>query len=406
MKLQEFFTHYPSRLLSVGVAVLGFFVILVGVSLLPILDQPNFPYPSKRVLGTEVAQPLDSPLSSDLQPHQLEFDISSIENRFLMSLCPLRPDDSNANPIAHIKINGSNHAKQVSLPGKIGLLFNDQGELVFQDDKERFWMEIFLKEDGSLFSSVFVECEGKVQKASFSRQPMEPSLQKAEALPSSEPFRALSGARWLGVDLVDQLDAGRVKQKIEIGESKLDISESEWIYWDGTRWVKAALAVEGNGKALAKIHGVSSQSLECDAWDETGEFHIRFAVPLQGITTPRVKIEEYFSSIRIRSDKQLSCLLEKQCLILREGDWIFKENNRWRVLRKPEEKRSLIQGQRSGDLIVLDSIDVKRKAIQGRFICSNRVQGFPLELAAASSKLERKTALSSPDRSPRTGRTP
>jgi hypothetical protein len=406
MQLQEFFTHYPSRLLRVGLCVLGVFAVIFGVSLHPILDQPNFPYPSRRASQTEELQALSSLLPSDLQLKQLEFDLFSVENLLLLSLCPMKPDGSGVNALAHVKIKGSNLTRLVPLPAKIGLLFNDQGGLVFKEDEESFWMETSLKEDGSLLTSLFVECGEKIQKASFSRQPMEPPLQKAEELPCSEPFRVLSKARWLGVDLVDQLDAGRVEQKMEIGTSRFNVSEDEWIYWDENHWAKAVKHGAGKGKPLAKIHALSSQSLEWDAWSENGEFHVRFPVPLQSSGTPRVKIEEWFSSVRIRSDKQISCILEKQCLILREGDWILKENNRWRVLRKPEERLHLIQGKRSGDLIVLDTIDMKRKSIQGQFIYSNRAQGLPVELTATSCRIDRKAASPQVERTSRMGRLP
>ncbi len=404
MQLQEFFTHYPSRLLRVGVAVLGLFSVLFGASLLPILDQPNFPYPSRRVSEIQDAQPLPSLLSNDLQAHPLEFDISSVENRLILSLCPMRPDEMGAQALALLRIKGSHLTRQLPLPARLGLMFNDQGDLTFKDEDEQFWIEIELKEDGSLLSSIFVECGENVQRTAFSRQPTELPLQNVGELPCSEPFRVLSKIKWMGADLVNQLDGGRVEQKVEIASSKLNATVSEWVFWDGKHWTKAATFEEGRGKPLAKIHAASPQGLEWDAWNESGEFHVRFTTPLQNGGTPPIKIEEWFSSIRIRSDKKISCLLEKQCLVLREGDWILKENNRWRILRKPEERQHLIQGKRAGDLIILNTIDMKHKTIQGQFIFANRVQGCPIELKATSNKLERRASAPHSDRTARMGR--
>ena len=80
------------------------------------------------------------------------------------------------------------------------------------------------------------------------------------------------------------------------------------------------------------------------------------------------------SSLRIRSEKQVSCVIEKQSFILRLGDWVLKENGHWRILRKAEDKQQLLEGLRSGDLFILEKIDNKQKNIKGKLFFANRTQ--------------------------------
>lgn len=392
MRIQEYFTHYPLRLLYAGGAILGAFVFLWGTFLMPVLDQPSFPYPSKKLGKIEDLQPLPSLLQHHLKPHAIDFDLSSLEQRLILSLCPKRPDDPSTHPIAHIKIKGSNLSRQILLPGKIGLMFNDRGELRFQEGEDRFWMDVSLNGDGDFMVALSIDAVGEVQTYFFCRDSSQPFVQKLDEMNPEEPYRLLGKARWLGIDLVSQLYTGERIQKIEIDSNTIELSEREKLYWDGSRWAKVR-SNEGKESPLAVIRGVSRQDMEIDAWNETGDLHYRFSVPLQAPPLVRMKVDEWFSSIRIRSDKQISCQLEKQCLILREGDWVLKENGRWRVLRRPDAKEQFVKGSRSGDLIVLDSIDAKRKFVQGRLILANRIQGFPVELTVPS-KPERKMASS------------
>ncbi len=375
----DFFTHYPSRILHVGGTALGACILFAGFFLLPILTVHPLPFPRK-VGKIEEFRSLPPLLPQELEPRAFSFDPAQLEELILLSLCPRRPDDPRSTAMAHIQIKGSNQSRQISLPGKIGLAFNDRGDLCFREEDDRFWLE--LKEEGKqFFASLFLDAEGTLQSKQIRKAAANPIVKKMEDLFQEEPFQVLARARWLGVDLVCKAGLGAVVQKVEVGLAPLDIPEGGRLYWDGSGWGKT----EVHASPLVQVHGASLQSLEIDVWDGLGERHMRVAVPLAAAPpSNRVKAEEWFSSVRIRSDKQISCLLEKQCLILREGDWVLKENGRWRPLRKEEDKQQVIQGKRLGELILLESIDAKRRCIQGQLILANRIHGFPFTLPLAS----------------------
>lgn len=383
-----FFTHYPSRVLQAGGGVLGGFALFAGFFMLPILSQPPLPFP--RGIGkTEETRSLAPLLAQDLQPRSFAFDAAQLEERILLALCPSRPDHAHAGPVAHVKIKGSNQNRQVALPGKAGLYFNERGELCLGEENGRFWLELELQDGGVFSASVFLEYEEEIRSARFRKTAILPLVQKMEELFHEEPFQTLSKARWLGTDLVCKAGLGEAIQKIEIGSSVLDISDGGKIFWDGSRWIKALSSAEGMNNPLVQVRSSTGQALELDVWDGLGDRHMRVSSPITGLPQTRIKAEEWFSSVRIRSDKQISCLLEKQCLVLREGDWILKENGRWRVLRKEEDKQQMIEGKRAGDLLLLELIDAKRRVVQGRLILANRVHGFHFSLTIAA-KSEKK----------------
>lgn len=388
----DFFTFYPSRVLRAGGGALGAFALFGGLFMLPVLSQPPFSFPRKT---GKIEQPLPLPplLADQLQPPSFPFDGSLVEERILLALCPRRPDDLQSGCMAHVKIKGSNQLKQIPLPGRIGLAFNERGDLCFRDKEDPFWLELELVEGGVFNAALFLDVEGNLQSVRFRKSALLPLVQKMEELFQEEPFQVLAKARWLGTDLVCKAGLGEIVHKVEIGSHVFELSEEGRLYWNGSCWVKT----EEAGSPLAQVRGFAPQQLELDVWDSLGERHIRVGAPLTALPQARaIKVEEWFSSVRIRSDKQISCLLEKQCLILREGDWVLKENGRWRILRKAEDKEQMIRGNRSGELIVLDSIDVKRRSVQGQLIHSSRIQGVPFSLAIPP-KPEKKL----PDRTPR-----
>jgi len=395
MGLFRFFTLYPSRLLHTGAAVLSSFALLAGLMMTSLLAQPSLPLPRKNGKWAD-PPPLSALLPHELQPRSFAFEAGVLAEQFLLALCPQRPDQASAAFRAYVKLKGSSEAKLFPLPSKIGLALNEQEDLMFSAEEEQFRLELSHDAEGNLAPLLFLDYEGSIQKIPLRKQPALP-LQRLEELPQEHAFQALTKARWLGTDLICRLEDKRV-QRIEIGTFVLDLAEGDTIYWTDQRWVKIASSGDGIGNPLALVRTTSSQGVELDVWDASGERQFRIAVPpIPPASGPRAKPEEWFSALRVRSEKKISCVLEKQCLVLREQDWILKENGRWKVLRKAEEKQQLIQGKRSGDLIVLESIDTKRRTVQGCLIQANRVHSSPIELIAE------KKALTSASR---TGRRP
>ncbi|MBF8262990.1 MAG: hypothetical protein HW387_655 [Parachlamydiales bacterium] len=388
MLSQEYFTHYPSRLLWSGGGVLGAFVCVSIFLLLPVADQPEFPKPPRKsVQNTVTPATISVDLASRLQ--RMLWDLPSIEDEIFVSLSTPRPGTDRSELIAHVRLKSVQQSKRVVLPSRIYLCFNDKGVLNFQQEEGPFWIDLGLDDNEMVMVQAGIVNRGQEEKhARFSRCPDAAVLQKAEEFPAGSALRTLGEARWNGPDLLAKLDSTEEKQRLEIASAALMVGENDWIGWKGGRWAKIASPFDARDLMIAKIRAVTPQALEWDVWDSS---HTRLATPLQPIPVVHIKTDEWITAIRIRSDKQMSCSIEKQSVILRVGDWVLKDNGRWRVLRKAEERQQVLSGAKSGELFVLEKIDSKQKSIKGKLFLANRSQMTPIETSAVSAKQDKKS---------------
>jgi len=402
MLLQEYFTHYPSRLLWVGGGILCLLAFGSGSLLLPVIDQPDFPLPPRKTKCAGASQSLPSIELGKRDRGEL-WEMPSLQDEMLISLSPPRPGIDLPKPVTHIRLKTAQQSRRVVLPSRIYLCFNDQGVLCFQDEAGPFWIDLSLEEKDNLIAKVMVVVGNEeIQQAFFSRKADQPPLQKAEEFSPGSPLRVLAETHWLGADIVANLNSSLLKQRLEIGSSFLDLGETDWICWSNGKWIKADPAADRD-LITARIRSISSQMLEWDVWDDV---HTRLAIALQAPPPVHFKVEEWMSSLRIRSEKQVSCIIEKQSFILRLGDWVLKENGHWRILRKSDDRQQFVEGKRTGDLFILEKIDNKQKNIKGKLFLANRTQSVTIEAVASNPKHEKKRLPSQANHRQRKEKTP
>ena len=123
-----------------------------------------------------------------------------------------------------------------------------------------------------------------------------------------------------------------------------------------------------------------------EGWDSNG--HVRLNVPYAALPPSKIKAEDLFTSVRFRSEKQISCMMDKQCLVLKVSDWVLKTTSRWKVLRKQEEKDAYFRGELLGELFVFDQISQRQgqKLVLGRLFNPRRTQMEKIELAATGNR--------------------
>jgi hypothetical protein len=382
----EFFTHYPSRLLWAGSGSLFLLAILCGSFLLPVVDQPAFPLPPRKSDRIPASEAIPSILAES--GSQWQGELPAIEDEMAISLSPPRPGLESLQPLAHVRLKTAQQSRQVSLPARLYLSFNDQGVLGFQDEPGPFFADLSLDGKVNIVANVFAHLSGgMVRHAFFSRQADLPPVQKAEEFQPESPLRILGEARWLGVDLVSQHAAHVVKQRLEIGSAAIDVAENEWIGWAEGKWSILNDLPKDPEQPIARIRSISLQAIEWDSWDPS---HVRLAITQQPVSPAHIKTEEWINSLRIRSDKQISCIIEKQSFILRLNDWLLKENGRWRIIRKAEDRQQIADGYRAGDLFILEKIDNKQKNIRGKLFLVNRTQMVNIDATASNMKQDKK----------------
>lgn len=302
-----------------------------------------------------------------------------------VSLDPPRPDAMIQGSCFLVCLNQSKQFKRVEVPSKLELEFRESGELQFSLSQEpRFWIDLHLGVSGALEASLFYRTPSGelVSQKSWIVTAQETPIQLAKELPEESPFRELGEARWGGADLfLEKYGTGGIFQRLEIGLAGqvLEFKEGDWIVFKESRWRPMARLEEAEGRPIARIKNKTPQDLEMEGWE--GSSYIRLKLLPALLPALKIRGEEFFTQLRVRSEKQISCAIDKQCLILKAGDWVLKADQRWKVLRKKEEKEAYVSGELQGDLFIFDRIETKGagKSVCGHYFSIGRTQMAALD---------------------------
>ncbi len=376
--------------------------LVVCVSVLPalfFLFSPNLDAPL--AVSISVRPKIDSspiPINLSLRSDYPELSIGASQDQFSFAMDPVRPDVQSAVPRFLIRLKDSKQMKRVEMPASLGLAFDSSGILQFSDDASSFGLECRLLPDQRIEArlSCRTPTGEVVTQAQWVPVPMETPLQTIDEFCQQNPFRELAESRWWGPDLlIQKVHGGEAIHRIEVGaaaSSKLiDCQVGDWLHFTGKNWEKCASPVVAERDSLqnfplAHIKSATSQFLEVEGWKDMS--HLRFQLNLASSPPFKIKADELFSQLRVRSEKQVSCTMDKQCLVLRPGDWVLKSGGRWKTLRKMEEKAALLAGEVSGEVFVLEKIGVASSAknIVGYYFSAGRTQSVLIEMAQRVQK--------------------
>lgn len=327
---------------------------------------------------------LQAPYSFSLgiNPATPEFSIPDLREKITFSFDPPRPDGINNTQRLLVRIKETGENRRLILPCRVDLEFQ-KGRLKFASQPSLFWVDLNLLPNGQIDVKGSISALDGVQMDAghFQIAGQDCPIQEAQEFPLDSPFRHLAEAKWWGRDLFKGI--GESGERVEVGEL-LEIKENEWLIWKEGKWQKVR-SPEKN-LPIARIQSVTSKQLVLEGWDLDG--HMRIGLNLAASPLFKLRGEDLFSAIRVRSEKQISCMLEKQCMVLKTGDWVFKTGPRWKVLRKKEEKDAFLNGKLFGELFILEQISQKQgqKVIQGRLFNPGRTQVVSIEMPAQAGR--------------------
>lgn len=390
----------PGRIVWIGLVVLGlgFLLSLPFVLMLSCAASPVVALPEKREKETEF---LPLAFSLGLNDKGLVLPIPELQGEMTFSFDPPRPVGAIDGERLLVRMKKRGESKRVVLPCRIDLEFQGD-QLVFAKEKSSFWIELAVAGGGQIEGKGFItSLEGeRMEAGSFLVAGQDCPIQAAQEFPEGSPFRLLAEARWWGRDqFMEQKDGG---ERMEIGAGELlEVKEGDWLIWKDQKWEKCAAPEKD--RPIAHIQSFPGKALVLEGWDVDG--HIRLSLTPAAGPTFKVRGEDLLSSIRIRSEKQISCMLEKQCMVLKTGDWVLKLKGRWKILRKKEERDAFLNGKLFGELFVFEQISQKQgqKMIQGRLFNPGRTQVVVIEMAAQST---RQAGSKSGEKGMRKGRVP
>jgi hypothetical protein len=324
-------------------------------------------------------------LGKSYQPFSPSFDeaLGQLE----WSYDPVRPDWVEEKKLLTLRMKGSKELKKIKIPERIFVAFDEAGVLRTENLLENFWIDI--KDSHFQFGA-------KAASGEIAQSDMMPIfLQELSARPfheaaESSAFRALTDARFLGTDqFLLSLDPLNEVQRIEFGVKDkgevLNLKKSDWLIFDQGSWKAGSLIDVKPDVPILRWVQKYGQYLELEGWDRDGSYH-RFRWDLS--PSSFVKKDDLFAQLKIRSEKQISCTIDQQYLILKPGDWALKVDQRWKVLRKKDEKDAFLQGQLIGELLFLERIEMKNgmKRAVGRLFSPTRTQVVSFESKAQEAQ--------------------
>lgn len=377
------FHFYPERVVWVGTGILGLTLL---IALFPfLLLHTSHPYffmsKGKREIS-EKSKPLTFELG--LKNKGLILPIPDLQGEISFSFDPPRPLGPSVGKRLLVRMKRSGESKRVVLPCRIDLEFQ-KDKLVFAQSPSSFWVELTMAPNGLIEGKSFINSfEGETMDAGvFSLAAQDCPVQGANEFAENSPFRLLAETRWWGRDLFrEQMEVG---ERVEIGSGQiLELKEGDWLVWKDQKWQLSQ--VPEADLPIARIQSQTGKALIFEGWDLMG--HIRISLTPAPAPPFKIKGEELFSSIRIRSEKQISCMLEKQCMVLKTGDWVLKTGGRWKILRKKDEREAFLHGKLFGELFVFEQISQKQgqKMIQGKLFNPGRTQVVSIELSGQSAR--------------------
>lgn len=406
MFARNFLPFYPHKIAYLGMVVLGA-AFFLSVGFLSFLSSEPLDCQTEGELKEreESSSALIFSLGLESKPTSILPPKISQELSFGFESC--RPDESSLPVSVFVKIKKTGQSKRVILPGRFDLEFFEGEKLRFSEqaalhrpskagspsicgkesDSPSFWVELDSPDLKKIEGKVFIETPlfEIVEGESFIALPQEISLQSPQEFAEGSPFRFLSEGKWWGADRFrEKYENGALFQRVEVGPffkgQPIDLQEGDWLIWLDNQWVKGTL-LQGAQRPIARVKSVQGKSLIFEGWE--GNRYVYFALNSNSVPPLKMKGEDLFTSIRVRSAKQISCMLEKQWLVLKSGDWVFKSDGRWKILKKKEERELYCSGNISGDLFVFEKIESKlgQKWIQGQFFTADKSQVFFIDLA-------------------------
>lgn len=383
----SFFPFHPEKLLRQGGLVVGMGVLIVAGGLIVLGESPAASFgllENHEASERENVVPLS--FSLNLEDPVFALPMPHIEKEIIFSFDPPRPDTEMSSLPLVIRLPKARQEQRVALPSRVNFSYVN-GLLTFSGEESLFWVELEQVQGMQIEGKIHVDS----QERRFVSVVQEGPLRQSQEFAEGSPFRTLAEARWWGNDLCQEKYGNKPGgERIEIGPltnaELVELDAGDWLVWKEERWQKKRSLEDCKVLPIARVEEKAGRALVVGGWDQTG--HIRCALSPFQPAPLRVKAEELFSAVRVRSEKQISCMLEKQCLILKVGDWVVKNGSRWKILRKKEEKEAFLNGKWFGELFVFDRIEMKGngKTVQGQLFNAARSQVVPIEVSAGAPK--------------------
>ena len=264
----------------------------------------------------------------------------------------------------------------------------------FSSEPTDFWIQLVILD---AFSVVIKAAKEKEQEEKFEFVLSNQDKQGVAAFEKKEFYTCLKNAKWWGQDILFRLYGGeqyqqfKDKHKLELKEETSSyvclISQGNYLSFEKGKWKTIDLAEGSRSCPLAYVSEITPSQLKIEIWDETGFSHAVLKFSIEG-AQKSARPEAVFSSVRFRTASQVTCLLGKRRVIIKQGDWLLKTATGWRNLKNLKEIESYLDYQLRGELFIFDGIE-KQEGIalmKGHLIDEMRCLASSVSIPISSEK--------------------
>ena len=325
-----------------------FFVIVLTVLLVSLIPSFAIIFNPSEPFYLPICRPIQETSSPQITieiPLRSEFSgsfMGDVRQKMTIFDAPFSLNDNGSNYMICLK---PDQIRKIQLPTRLNIAFSPNGNLLFSQEPSGFWLDLKLEKNREIeFSLFFLTPEGQnICQDRWRSLPKEAPILTSNEMRKENPFFSLMDAKFYGSDLfAEKYGDSMSRQLVEINTAGFcelfQVTSKDWLVFKEGRWQIAPSWNESDLCPVAQIRQIQSDCLEFEGFD--GSIGFRFKLPLISNLPLKLKTDELFTRLRVRSEKQISCMIEKQCFILRPDDWVLKSNGRWKILRKMEEKQS------------------------------------------------------------------
>ena len=211
-------------------------------------------------------------------------------------------------------------------------------------------------------------------------------------------FRQLEEVKWWGIDALirhyggEEYSLKKDSHKLEMvgenGSSFCFVSSGDLLVWDKKGWQEVVSGMLLEKKPLAQVTQITTHMMEITVWDESGFYSKKIKVTPQGTSKRPPNLDCLPTSIRLRSESQISCLLGKRRLLLKEGDWVLRTPHGWRILKRTSEIEDFLAHRLQGELFIFDQLDRQqgKVVIHGHYFDAMHTQMQKITVPVISDK--------------------
>lgn len=276
-----------------------------------------------------------------LSPFQVEITLPSIKDQIEIYLMEPRFDLITQKNNFEVKFKNFNKTRKIYEDERLYLVAKQGDSFDFSDVKTPISMQ--LKKIDSENVKVTLEADLNDLDIKDSKESVFDSFTLALTNLSSNAdlddryeFKAFNVCKWWGIDhLLNIQDKERPqKERLEIDGEILHVQEKDVLIFKEGKWVLINSLENTLDYPIARIKSINANTIEIEAWDISGENKYFFSI----LPCPKaafvIKGDQLITSLKKRTKTHVSCMFDKQRMVLKENDLLIKKDNRWKLLKR------------------------------------------------------------------------